>query len=297
MRFGQELSLVLPEAREPLLRNCDGGRALSIRFSRFRIACCCCDLCRRADLLGAGVRGLVSQKIPEMNCFTKTTGKLSRVNRLRLLAVALVILFCLGASLVLSDHLCQRVAQGRVFRSIESVPANDVGLVLGTGKMTRQGRPNLHFSQRMTAAAVFYRSGKVHHLLVSGDNHIAGYDEPTDMRDALIGAGVPANIITRDYAGFRTLDSVMRAQSVFGLTNFTIVTEEFHCPRALWIARRHGLDAVAFAAPDLSARWSARVKAREILARAWCALDLYVLNRQPKFPGPREPILLSAAKP
>ena len=85
--------------------------------------------------------------------------------------------------------------------------------------------------------------------------------------------------------------------SVFGLTRFTLVTEEFHCPRALWIARRHGLDAVAFAAPDLGAGWSARVKAREVLARAWCALDLYLLNRAPRFPGPPEPIQLSAVEP
>lgn len=141
---------------------------------------------------------------------------------------------------------------------------------------------------------MLYRSGKVRHLLVSGDNHTTGYDEATDMRDALVSVGVPTNAITCDYAGFRTLDSVLRANSVFGLNRFTIVTEEFHCPRALWIARRHGLDAVAFAAPDLNARWSARVKAREVLARAWCALDLYLLNRKPKFPGPSEPILLSS---
>jgi SanA protein len=77
-----------------------------------------------------------------------------------------------------------------------------------------------------------------------------------------------------------------------------VVSEEFHCPRALWIARRHGLDAVAYAAPDVNrAGWSARVKAREYLARAWCALDLYVLQRGPKFPGPREPIVLSRAAP
>jgi SanA protein len=104
---------------------------------------------------------------------------------------------------------------------------------------------------------------------VSGDNHIASYDEPTDMRDALVAAGVPTNAITCDYAGFCTLDSVVRAKTVFGLQEFTIVTEEFPCPRALWIARQHGLDALAFAAPDFSARWSARVKARESLARVW----------------------------
>src|SRR5262249_21237950 len=151
---------------------------------------------------------------------------------------------------------------------------------------------------RIDAAVALHQAGKVRHLLVSGDNHIKSYDEPTDMRDALVAAGVPTNAITSDYAGFRTLDSVLRAKSGFGLTRFTIVTDAFHCPRALWIAQRHGLDAVAFAAPDVKLRgWSARVKAREILARAWCALDLYVLARQPRFPGPPEPIQLSAAKP
>ncbi len=104
---------------------------------------------------------------------------------------------------------------------------------------------------------------------------------------------VTGSRVTCDYAGFRTLDSVVRAKTVFGLQEFTIVTEEFHCPRTLWIARQHGLEAVAFAAPDLSIRWSARVKARESLARVWCAMDLYVLGRRPHFPGPPEPIVLS----
>jgi SanA protein len=213
--------------------------------------------------------------------------------------VKLGIFFSAGVLLVITlilagDQACKSAAQGRIFQAVASVPENDVGLVLGTGKLTAQGRPNLHFSQRIEAAAELYRSGKVKHLLVSGDNHVKGYDEPGDMRYALIGAGVPAGAITCDYAGFRTLDSVVRAKDVFGLSRVTIVSEAFHCPRAVWIARKHGLDAVAFAAPDLSFRWSARVKAREYLARGWCGIDLYLLNRGPKFTGPREPILLSA---
>lgn len=223
--------------------------------------------------------------------------KLLKVIR-RALIVALVLGLAVMAALVGADRACKRAADGKIFRAAESVPANDVALVLGTSKLTAAGRPNLHFNQRITAAAKLYRSGKVRHLLVSGDNHIAGYDEPSDMRDALVAAGVPEAAITRDYAGFRTLDSVARANSVFGLQSFTIVTEEFHCPRAVWIARQHGLNAVAFAAPDLqSRRWTWRVKAREVAARAWCAVDLYVLHRQPKFPGPREPIQLSAVRP
>jgi SanA protein len=218
-----------------------------------------------------------------------------RANRRRLAWGASLALLASAAAVLLADRFCQRAAQDRIFRVLDSIPARDVGLVLGTSKTTRTGKTNLHFKHRMEAAATLYHAGKVKHLLVSGDNHIKSYDEPTDMRDALVAAGVPTKAITCDYAGFRTLDSVVRAKSVFGLTNFMIVTEEFHCPRAVWIARRHGLEAVAFAAPDVPlASWSVRVKAREYLARVLCAADLYVLNRNPKFPGPPEPILLSS---
>jgi len=207
------------------------------------------------------------------------------------IAVALGVAVIIIIAVSWAGRSCQEAAQGRVFRTVEAVPQNAVALVLGTSRMTLHGRPNLHFNQRIDAAVALYRSGKVNHLLLSGDNHIKGYNEPSDMRDALIIAGVPTNAITCDYAGFRTLDSVMRAKMVFGLSRFTIVSEEFHCARALWIAHEHGLDAVAFAAPDLrSVSWSLRVKAREVLARAWCTVDLFLLHRGPKFPGPPEPI-------
>ncbi len=216
-------------------------------------------------------------------------------DRLRILIAFAVALIVSVGLVVGADHVCQNAARHKIFHSVESVPPNDVGLVLGTGKLTRRGNPNLHFNQRINAAAALYHAGKVRFLLVSGDNHVAGYDEPSDMRDALMVAGVPSSAITCDYAGFRTLDSIARAKLVFGLTRCTIISEEFHCPRALWIAQRHALDAVAFAARDVdSRRWSWRVKAREHFARAWCALDLYVLHRGPKFPGPKEPMILTA---
>jgi SanA protein len=218
----------------------------------------------------------------------------NRQKRIRRWLQVMAILVGVGVLAVVgADIACRSAASGKIFRTTKSVPTNDVALVLGTAKTTARGNPNLHFTQRIEAAAELIKSGKVRHLIVSGDNSVATYDEPTDMRDALAAAGVPTNAITCDYAGFRTLDSVVRAKTVFGLTNFTIVTEEFHCPRAVWIAQRHDLNVVAFAAPDLSARWSARVKMREALARTWCALDLYVLNRQPKFSGPPEKLILA----
>jgi SanA protein len=211
------------------------------------------------------------------------------------LVLAAGLMFC--GALILANTLCQASARGKVYHSTALVPANDVGLVLGTARFTKRGYPNLHFERRITAAAELFHSGKVRHLLVSGDNHVEGYDEATDMMNALVEAGVPAQHITRDYAGFRTLDSIVRAKKVFGLERCTIITENFHCPRALWIAGVHKVDAIAFAAPDLrSLRWSARVRAREVLARALCGLDLYVWNRQPKFYGPLETIHVAASQ-
>jgi SanA protein len=196
------------------------------------------------------------------------------------------------------DHSCESAARGRLFFSLDTVPAGEVGLLLGTSKETRNGKPNLHFEQRIEAAVALYRAGKVHRLLVSGDNHIATYDEPTDMRNALMAKGVPANAITCDYAGFHTLDSVVRAREVFGLARCTIISEEFHCPRALWIAQQHGLDAIAFAAPNVGLKsWSLRADIRGQFARAWCGVDLYVFHRGPKFRGPREPMILSTVQP
>jgi SanA protein len=215
--------------------------------------------------------------------------------RKRLAVIGVVVVFLATIGIFAANRACERATAGRIYSSLAAVPVNDVGVVLGTSKLTKHGKPNLHFDQRIQAAAALYEAGKVRHLLVSGDNHIKTYDEPDDMKAALIAAGVPAGAITCDYAGFRTLDSVVRAKEVFGLTQCTIISEAFHCPRAVWIAQQYGLDAVAYAAPDVSLKgWSLRADVREEFARTWCAVDLFVLHRGPKFAGPREPIMLSA---
>jgi SanA protein len=221
--------------------------------------------------------------------------KLKPQIRRRFIVVGAVMLLTVAVGVIAANRACRKATAGRIYSSLAAVPVNEVGVVLGTSKLTKHGKPNLHFDQRIQAAAALYAAGKVRHLLVSGDNHIKTYDEPDDMKAALIAAGVPAGAITCDYAGFRTLDSVVRAKEVFGLTQCTIISEAFHCPRAVWIAQQHGLDAVAYAAPDVSLKgWSLRADVREELARTWCAVDLFVLHRGPKFAGPREPGMLSA---
>lgn len=203
--------------------------------------------------------------------------------------------FSLGLAFVaVANHAIVSRHAARNHSQLDQVPVRDVALVLGANPQLKSGAPNLHFTYRIGAAAALYHAGKVRHLLVSGDNHRRDYDEPSAMKAALVARGVPAEAITCDYAGFRTLDSVVRAHSVFGLRSFTIVSQRYHTARALEIARAHGLDAVAFCSSDLPAALSIKTELREILARADTWLDLYVWHRDPRFPGPPEPIQIAS---
>ncbi|MET0263339.1 MAG: ElyC/SanA/YdcF family protein [Rariglobus sp.] len=178
----------------------------------------------------------------------------------------------------------------RLYTDINTVPERETALVLGASAVLANGSINQHFANRMNAAAALYHAGKVRRLLVSGDNGRADYDEPAMMKAALIARGVPAPAVFCDYAGFRTLDSVMRARQVFGLEACTIVTQRYHNTRALEIARASGIDAVGFCAPDTRFRHSIRTELREVASRTVAILDLYVWRKQPRFPGPREPL-------
>ncbi|CAM2958746.1 SanA/YdcF family protein [Rariglobus hedericola] len=197
----------------------------------------------------------------------------------------------LGVAFVVFSNLrITRSHRDQLYTLVEETPERETALVLGANATLRSGRPNPHFVNRMDAAAALYHAGKVRRLLVSGDNSRADYDEPAMMKNALISRGVPASAIVCDYAGFRTLDSVIRARDVFGLTACTIVTQRYHNARALEIARAHGIDAIGFCATDTHFRYSVRTELREVVSRTVAVLDLYVWNKQPRFSGPREPL-------
>ena len=132
----------------------------------------------------------------------------------------------------------------------------DVALVLGAAPIGPEGGPNRYFEYRLDAAAALWRAKKVKYFLVSGDNRSPDYDEPTAMRAGLIKRGVPASAIYRDFAGLRTLDSVLRAQSIFGQKRLIIVSQRFHLSRAIFLARETGLEACGFEARDVDRPYS-----------------------------------------
>ncbi|MEP1093526.1 MAG: ElyC/SanA/YdcF family protein [Cyclobacteriaceae bacterium] len=168
--------------------------------------------------------------------------------------------------------------------SLEKIPSNDVALVLGTSKRTIDGISNRFFVERMNGAADLYENDKIRHLLVSGDNSSKYYNEPRDMLNALGDLNVPERDISLDFAGFRTLDSVVRSKEVFGQNAITIVTQKFHCYRSLFIAKKFDIDAIAFAA-DKDSSIGINLAFREILARSFAVADLYIFQREPKFLG------------
>ncbi len=168
--------------------------------------------------------------------------------------------------------------RSQIFYDVGSIPFNEDGLVLGTGKLIEKGRVNQHLVQRIDAAAALYRGGKVKRLILSGDK---GRDEPMEMKRALLQRGVPESALVLDNYGLRTLDSVVRARDVYKCARLTIISERFHDFRALFLSRYFGIEAVAYAPNDLSMRWMVRPTAREYLARVKAVLDLYVLNTRP----------------
>jgi SanA protein len=178
-----------------------------------------------------------------------------------------------------------RAAKGSCFDNTKVVPEAPVAVVLGTSPRLANGRANLFFLPRMEAAAALFKAGKVKALIVSGDNGTRGYDEPTEMKRVLVQMGVPESRIVCDYAGFRTLDSLVRAKEVFGQSRIIVVSQRFHNERAIYLAKAFGIEAHGFNAADVPVTVSIKTFLREKLACVKAVLDVNVLGTRPKFLG------------
>jgi SanA protein len=150
----------------------------------------------------------------------------------------------------------EALAAPRIFDDPARLPDVDVALVLGTAPHGPEGGPNSYLERRLDAAAALWRGGKVKYLLASGDRRGEAYDEPTAMRAGLIARGVPAEAIYCDFAGVRTLDSIIRAHELFGQNRLIVVSQHFHVARALFLARDEGVEAWGLAARDIGRPYS-----------------------------------------
>lgn len=183
-----------------------------------------------------------------------------------------------------SNIRIDKYAKGRLYNTVSAVPHYHTALVFGTSPIRRNGGPNQYFLARIDAAANLYEAGKVDRILVSGDNRKKEYNEPEEMKKALVNKGIPEAVIFLDYAGFRTFDSVVRAKEVFGQSEFIVVSQKFHNERAVFIAGKKGIQAVGFNAADVRASFGFLTHVREWGARCKVFLDL-LLGKKPHFLG------------
>ncbi|WP_313376716.1 vancomycin high temperature exclusion protein [Chishuiella sp.] len=195
----------------------------------------------------------------------------------------ILVLFALLFSLY-ANYKIEKSTKDYVTYNLNQLPETKIGLVLGTSPNLKNGYQNFYFVYRIKAAEELYKSGKVTHLILSGDHGRKEYNEPEAMKKALIDLGVPENVIYLDYAGFRTLDSMIRAKEIFGQTKFIVVSQKFHNQRAVFIGQQNGIDAYGYNAKDVNKQSGLKTNVREFFARTKVFIDNW-FGVQPKFLG------------
>lgn len=213
---------------------------------------------------------------------------MARKNRIVALLVLSLCIF--AVILVISGYnKVTRNAAGSIFDEVDAVPLNRTALILGTSPTLNNGEDNMYFVYRIQAAAELYSAGKVEFFVVSGDNRKESYNEPEAMKNALVASGIPESAVYLDYAGFRTLDSVVRMNTIFGQESFTVISQKFHNERALYLAKVNGLSAVGYNARNVTKFYGIKTRIREYLARVKMFMDIFV-GKKPHFEG--EPVTI-----
>jgi SanA protein len=204
----------------------------------------------------------------------------------RFIGASVFLAFGTAALVVGADAWVRAVGGAYCHDRVQDVPPAKVAVLLGCAQQLANGRSNRFFRHRIEAAVALHEAGRVKCFIVSGDNSRKDYDEPGAMREALVAAGVPRDRIWCDYAGLRTLDSVVRARRIFGQEAFVIVSQRFHNERAVFLGRRLGLGVHGFNAADVPLAAAPATYLRETLARLKAVLDVTVLGTQPRHGGP-----------
>jgi len=206
------------------------------------------------------------------------------MRRKTIFGIAGGVLVLTAATVFATDRWVTGSTRKQLYSDVQQIPHNKVGLLLGTAKFLKDGWINYYYQYRIDAAVALFQAGKIDFILISGDNGTEHYNEPETMQADLIARGIPKEKIFLDYAGFRTLDSILRCREVFGESKVTVFSQPFHNQRAIFIAHHKEVAAIGFNARDVNRYGGLRTQAREKLARVKMLLDL-VFDKQAKFYG------------
>jgi len=202
----------------------------------------------------------------------------------KILVTGLILTILVIVGVFIINNQVTNFAKGRTYYKTRHIPHRRVGLLLGTGRVVSTGQMNLYYLYRIRATVALFKAHKIDLILISGDNSRKDYDEPSMMKTDLMAQGIPEERIHLDYAGFRTLDSMVRCKEIFGQNKVTVISQHYHNERAIYIAHKKGIDAIGFNAIDVGGSYGIKNHTREKLARVKMILDL-LLNKQPKYLG------------
>lgn len=205
-------------------------------------------------------------------------------SRKNILISCILLLLCVIGILFYCNKTVADAALNKTHDKLVEIPYCQTALLLGTSPKLKNGKDNLYFTYRIKAAAELYQAGKIKYIIISGDNSKQSYNEPEVMKQALIQLSIPEDIIYLDYAGFRTLDSVVRAKEIFGQNSITVISQQFHNERAIYLAEKQGIHAIGYNAQDVPIYSGFKTQLREYLARVKMFIDILV-NKQPHFLG------------
>ena len=208
----------------------------------------------------------------------------SGMRKTNFLKVTALVIFIFLLIIFLCNQAIVNSSKGKVYSKVENIPYNKVGLLLGTGKFLTGGNLNPYYSYRLQAAVELMKAGKIKFIIVSGDNSRKEYNEPEMMKNDLISAGIDSSKIYLDYAGFRTFDSIIRLREIFGQHSVTVISQQFHNERAIYIAGKERIAAIGFNAQDVNKQVGFKVQLREKFARVKVFIDM-LFKKKPKFLG------------
>jgi SanA protein len=213
-------------------------------------------------------------------------GSASRARRVLYVMTLVMAMAICFVGLIYADV---RITAGGAIRDPRRAPPKSVAIIFGAG-YSRYGASAVLYDRVLTGVEL-YKAGKVRKLLMTGDNHVRSYNEPEVMRRTAVALGVPNEDIVLDYAGFRTYDSLYRARDIFQVKNALLVTQAYHLPRALYTARKLGMDVAGVAADRRLYRGQLKLSLRELLAVEMAWLETNILHPRPYFLGKPEPIV------
>lgn len=168
--------------------------------------------------------------------------------------------------------------------SIEDVTKSEVVLVLGA-LVYKNGNVSPILSDRLDVGIELYNNEKVQKLLLTGDHGNIDYNEVNAMKKYALNNDVKEIDIFMDHAGFSTYESLYRAKDVFGAKDITIVTQEYHLYRAIYIARKMGLKAYGVTSDKHIYPKLSQYKLRESIARCKDFFLVNIIKPKPTYLG------------